>query len=107
MGNGATTDVKVPNPAYQALQRLRAEIQQAAPALRAALDRPAQDMGSGRVWVGPKADAFMQEVTGRKQRLATLVEALLADVDAELRATPQECTSQEASTYRYARRGNI
>ncbi len=97
-------DEKVPNPEYQALQRLKGRIQQAAPAMRAALDRPAKDMGSGRVWVGTTADAFGREVSGRKQRLGTLVQALLDGVDAELRATPQECTPEEADGYRRSRR---
>jgi uncharacterized protein YukE len=95
---------KVPNPEYQALQRLKGRIQQAAPAMRTALDRPARDMGGGRVWVGPTAEAFEREVSGRKQRLDRLVQALLDGVDAELRSTPQECTPEEADAYRRSRR---
>jgi hypothetical protein len=95
---------KVPNPEYQALQRLKGRIEQAAPAMRAALDRPARDMGGHKVWVGTVADGFTHEVVGRKQRLGTLVQGLLDAVDAELRATPQECTPEEADGYRLARR---
>ena len=95
---------KVPNPEYQALQRLKSRMEQAAPAMRAALDRPARDMGGGKTWVGPVADAFAHEVSGRKQRLGALVQGLVDAVDAELRATPQECTPEEADGYRRSRR---
>jgi hypothetical protein len=108
MGNGssttATTQTKVPNPRYQDLERLKARIERAAPALRGALDRPAQDMGSRKVWIGTTAEAFEREVSGRKQRLASAVQALLDGVEAELRATPRECTPEQASGYRRERR---
>jgi hypothetical protein len=108
MGNGAsttaTTQSKVPNPRYQDLERLKARIERAAPALRSALDRPAQDMGSRKVWIGTTAEAFEREVSGRKQRLASASQALLDGVEAELRATPRECTPEQASGYRHERR---
>jgi hypothetical protein len=99
-----TTQQQVPNPAYQDLEELRGRIVQAAPALRTALDRPAQDLGGGKVWTGTVADGFAQEVIGRKQRLGALVEGLLSAVDAKLAATPRECTQQEAANYRRYRR---
>jgi hypothetical protein len=105
-GSGATTtaQTKVPNPRYQELERLKARIENAAPALRTALDRPAQDMGGRQVWIGTTAEAFGREVSGRRQRLGTAVQALLDGVDAELRATPRECTPEEATAYRRERR---
>jgi hypothetical protein len=95
---------KVPNPEYQDLENLRNRIQRAAPLMRGALDTPAENMGGGRVWVGTTADAFSREVTGRKRRLDTLVQGILDAMDAELRATPRECTPEEADSYNRTRR---
>jgi uncharacterized protein YukE len=104
MSETAAADQKVANPAYLDLERLRGRIVQAAPALRGALDRPARDMSGGKVWTGPAASRFAHEVTGRSQRLGTLVERLISAIDAELRSTPRECTQQEAASYRRSRR---
>jgi hypothetical protein len=95
---------KVPNPKYQDLESLKGRVQSTAPAMREALDTPARDMGGGKVWVGTTADAFAGEVTGRKRRLSTLVQGILDEMDAELRATPRECTPEEAEGYRRSRR---
>lgn len=97
-------DDKVPNPKYQDLESLKGRIQQAAPAMRDALDTPARDMGGAKVWVGTTADAFAKEVTGRKSKLGTLVQGIVDAMDAELRSTPRECTPEEADAYRMSRR---
>ena len=97
-------DDKVPNPEYQDLERLRGRIEKAAPAMRSALDSAAQAMGGGKVWIGTTASAWGGEVSGRKQRLASRVQAILDEVDAELRATPRECTQDEADAYLRSRR---
>ena len=94
----------VPNPEYRDLLELRDQIKQAMPGIRSALDQPAADLGGGTVWTGPVAEAFSQEVTGRKQRLATLVATLLAGVEARLRTTPADCTRDEVTSYRRYRR---
>jgi hypothetical protein len=108
MGDTSTTtdpmQQKVTNPEYTDLENLRSRIATAAPGLKAALDKPAQDMGGGKVWTGPVADTFGQEVSGRKQRLSSLVESLTSAVDAKLRSTPKECTLQEATNYHRYRR---
>jgi hypothetical protein len=97
-------DDKVPNPEYQDLEHLRGRIEKAAPAMRSALDSAAQAMGSGKVWIGATAGAWGGEVSGRKQRLASRVQAILDEVDAELRSTPRECTQDEADAYLRSRR---
>jgi hypothetical protein len=52
------------------------------PALEAALDKGAQDMGGGKVWVGDTASTFQQEIEGRRKRLRELsgeLEGIVAD----------------------------
>ena len=98
------TERTVPNPAYLDLERLRARIAQVAPQLGEAFDGPARDLGGGKVWTGPAAEAFAAEVSGRQRRLGTLVHDLLAAVDARMRATPRLCSSQEAQSYLHLRR---
>jgi uncharacterized protein YukE len=102
-----TPEPTVVNPRYQDLQRLKTKIAQAAPEITAALDKPSSEFGGGKAWTGAAADAFTQEVTGRKKRLGQLASTLTSAIDAELRSTPEKCSPQEAASWRAIRRGNI
>ena len=67
-----------------------------------ALDRADVDMAGGKVWSGPAATTFHKELAGRKKRLEVLYRQLVAEVEAELRRTPETTTSSNA---RYQRSG--
>ncbi|MER5627588.1 hypothetical protein ABT061_41865 [Streptosporangium sp. NPDC002544] len=79
----------VPNPRRAELQRALARVRTHAAQLEAALDPPHTSFTGRAVWVGPTARAFATELAGRRSRLRTLVQRIVEDLEAELRATPE------------------
>ncbi|GAA2863357.1 hypothetical protein GCM10010517_22390 [Streptosporangium fragile] len=83
-------DGMVPNPRREELQRALAQVRAHAARLETALD-PAHASFTGKaVWVGPAARTFAEELTGRRNRLRTLVRRIVEELEAELRATPEK-----------------
>jgi hypothetical protein len=96
---------KVPNPFYAELQRLREQVSSAAPDITGALDDPTRNMVDGQAWRGTgPAEAFEQELTGRKSRLGTLVQEVLDQIDAKLATTEQMVPATVAHSYHNALR---
>ncbi|MGV9775474.1 hypothetical protein [Streptosporangium sp. NPDC003464] len=86
------------NPRREELLRALTRIRLHAAQLETALD-PAHASFTGKaVWVGPTARAFAEELTGRRNRLRTLVRRIVEDLEAELLATPEKV--DRASTAR-------
>lgn len=95
MGLGSESMV---NPRREELLRVLTRVQLHAAQLETALD-PAHASFTGKaVWVGPTARVFAEELTGRRNRLRTLVQRIVEDLEAELRATPEKV--DRASTAR-------
>ncbi|MEV4245432.1 hypothetical protein AB0J63_18725 [Streptosporangium canum] len=87
MGLGSESTV---NPRREELLRALTRVQLHAAQLETALD-PAHASFTGKaVWVGPTARAFAEELTGRRNRLRTLVQRIVEDLEAELRAIPEK-----------------
>ena len=95
----------VPNPFYAELQRLREQVSTAAPDITGALDDPTRNMVDGEAWTGTgPAEAFAQELTGRKSRLGTLVQDVLEQIDAKLANTDEMVPATVARSYQNALR---
>lgn len=95
----------VPNPFYAELQRLREQVSTAAPDITGALDDPTRNMVDGEAWRGTgPAEAFEAELTGRKSRLGTLVQAVLDQIDAKLATTDEMVPATVAHSYHNALR---
>ncbi|TDD58298.1 hypothetical protein E1263_19990 [Kribbella antibiotica] len=90
----------VANPERAALTRLRAEVVAAREGLATALDPAAKKMGDGKTWTGPTAAKnWAAELTGRKKNLGPWVDAVIAQIDAQLRTLPDKVTTSEARIF--------
>lgn len=77
-----------PNPRRQELERALAEIRERAAALETALDAPHRQFTGQPVWVGPVARRFAADLTERRKRLRAVANAVIAELEEELRSLP-------------------
>jgi hypothetical protein len=91
-------DDLVPNPKYRDLETALAAVRAHVHVLETALDRACARFGGQAVWVGPTARAFGEELNGRRSRMRTAVQHVLAELEAELRSTPRTVSRAAAST---------
>jgi 3-oxoacyl-ACP reductase-like protein len=90
----------VGNPAKAELTRLRGEVSAAREGIATALDAAAAKMGDGKTWTGPTAATnWASEVTGRKKSLPSWIDAVLQQIDAQLRSMPEKVTTTEARVF--------
>ncbi|MBO3744694.1 hypothetical protein J5X84_01345 [Streptosporangiaceae bacterium NEAU-GS5] len=80
----------MPNPRYEDLRHALMEVKARVAVLEAALDSPYQQFAGGQVWVGPAARSFGDELSSRRARLRATAQAIVADLEEELRATPRQ-----------------
>lgn len=91
------TDQMVDNPRRVWLQSLLNGISATCETMRPVLDRPASDVGGGKVWSGTKAASnFERDLSGRSRRVHTLVDGLRTTVEDALRAEPLQVTQAQA-----------
>jgi hypothetical protein len=84
----AIQDDLVPNPKYAELQQAVAMARERARAVETALDSGCALFGGQAVWVGPTARGFAQELNGRRARVRTAIQHVIAELEAELHGTP-------------------
>jgi hypothetical protein len=92
------TEPMVDNPRRRRLITLLGVVRAQAESLATALDKGAQDMGGGKVWIGTTGSAFQEEIEGRKQRLHQQVGKLEGIVNAAIASEPEKITASEART---------
>jgi hypothetical protein len=92
------TEPMVDNPRRRRLITLLGLVRAQAESLATALDKGAQDMGGGKVWIGITGSAFQEEIEGRKQRLHQQVGKLEGIVNAAIESEPEKITASEART---------
>ncbi|MEV8631948.1 hypothetical protein AB0395_09845 [Streptosporangium sp. NPDC051023] len=86
----------VPNPRRQVLEQTLAEVRARIAILEAALD-PAHGQFTGqKVWVGPKARTFAEDLNARRVRLRQAARALLDTLEEELRSAPEKVSPSAA-----------
>lgn len=91
------TDQMVDNPRRAWLQSLLNSISTTCETMRPVLDRPAADIGGGKVWSGSKAASdFEHDLSGRSRRVHTVVDGLSTTVENALRAEPFQVTQAQA-----------
>ncbi|MCT9929413.1 hypothetical protein N5079_04185 [Planotetraspora sp. A-T 1434] len=94
----ALNDDLVPNPRYRDLETALAAVRAHIHVLETALDPACAQFGGQAVWVGPTARAFGEELNGRRARVKTAAQHVLAELEAELRATPSKISRTAASS---------
>jgi hypothetical protein len=104
VGETTKTEPEVDNPIYTDLVRLRDYVRGLAGQLGGALNSSAAAMGSGKVWSGPTARRWDQELAGRKTRLSQAAANLEADVNEVLATVDPKIP---ASAARMIRKGLI
>ncbi|MFC4531748.1 hypothetical protein [Sphaerisporangium dianthi] len=91
-------DDLVPNPRHRdleaALDVVRAHVQ----VLERVLDPACATFGGQAVWVGPTARAFGEELNGRRARIKTAAQHVLAELEEELRTTPSRVSRTAAGS---------
>jgi hypothetical protein len=102
-GQQGQTEPMVANARHTALRQLLADVRAQVPALEAALDKGAKDMGSGQVWVGTTGSAFQQEIEGRRRRLRELAGQLEGIVSEALAREPERIPASLARARRMDR----
>lgn len=90
-------DDLVPNPRHQDLDAALAAVRAHVRVLETALDPACAQFGGHAVWVGPTARAFGEELNGRRARMKTAVQHILAELEAELRSTPSKVSRAAAA----------
>ncbi|MEU1730870.1 hypothetical protein [Streptosporangium sp. NPDC020145] len=83
----------VPNPRRQVLEQTLVEVRARIAILEAALD-PAHGQFTGqKVWTGPKARTFTEDLSARRTRLRQAARALLDTLEEECRSVPEKVPS--------------
>ncbi|GII54599.1 hypothetical protein Pth03_29880 [Planotetraspora thailandica] len=90
-------DDLVPNPRYQDLQTALTAVREHLHVLETALDQACATFAGNPVWVGPTARAFGEELHERRARIRTTAHRVLAELEAELRATPRTVAKSAAA----------
>ncbi|MER7134388.1 hypothetical protein [Streptosporangium saharense] len=86
----------VPNPRRQVLEQTLVEVRARIAVLEAALD-PAHGQFTGqKVWTGPKARTFAEDLSARRIRLRQAARALLDTLEDELHAVPEKVSPSAA-----------
>jgi hypothetical protein len=104
VGETTKTEPEVDNPIYTDLVRLRDYVRGLAGRIGGALDSSTAAMGGGKVWSGPTARGWDQELAGRKARLSQAAADLEADVNEVLATVDPKIP---ASAARMIRKGLI
>jgi len=90
----------VPNPLYRDLQKLLAEVKGAEQSLGSLLDKSTSSMQSEDVWIGPAARQWRDGgLAPNKARLRRLARAMVDDVAAKLKSTPDMVKPEVAQNY--------
>jgi hypothetical protein len=76
------------NPTYQALEKLKSDVNNDLPDVRSLLDSVAERMGDSTVWYGTQARDFSAELDGQKEKLGNRADDLPDDVQEQLNITP-------------------
>lgn len=97
----------VPNPRHAELKTLLVEAEERAHEVRIAYRPATGAMGSGKVWTGPTARRWRDELEERQHRLATLARRVSDAIEEELRRHPELVTEAEANIIRRQRSGRI
>lgn len=97
----------VPNPWHTILKRLLAEAEGSAHEVRLAYQPAVQAMRSGKVWTGPTATTWSDELEERHHRLATLARHVADAIEEELRRHPAMVTQAEADAIHRELAGRI
>jgi hypothetical protein len=95
----------VPNPLHQDLQKLLAQVKAGEHSLGSLLDQSVSRMQSDEVWIGPVARSWRDGgLIPNKAQLRRLARALVDDVEAKLRSTPDKVKPEVAQAYGRAQR---
>lgn len=105
VGVEETEVTQVPNPMVGALRDLRAEVTASRDSIESALDSTWRKMTDGSTWTGPTtAEAWTEEVAGRRSRLGPLMQQVIDDIDAQIQSLDEMVTTEEArATHNYLR----
>jgi hypothetical protein len=99
LGATAVSDL-VPNPLYRDLQKLLADAKAAEHSLGSLFDKSVSSMQSDDVWIGPAARQWRDGgLAPNRKRLRRLARALVDDVEAKLKSTPDMVKPEAAQTY--------
>jgi hypothetical protein len=90
----------VPNPLHVALQNTVRLVEPLVQAIDRDLGRPVEKFHSGKVWTGPAARLFDQQLAQLRSRVRTSGDRILADLHQALARTPRQVTEEEAKTIR-------
>jgi len=97
----------VPNPRHAELKTLLIEVAERAHEVRGAYQPASGAMGSGKVWTGPTARRWRDDLEDRHRRLATLARRVTDAIEEELRRHPELVTESEANLIRRQRSGRL
>jgi hypothetical protein len=87
----------VPNPLYQALSELYSQLEQDAPTMSNALKTAGQQLLGNQTWVGPAARGWGSQLEGYSRDCAAQVSGMLAEIQQQMQAIPQQVTQQQAT----------
>ncbi|WP_169808664.1 hypothetical protein [Microtetraspora niveoalba] len=100
-GTDGVPEEMVPNPRHEQLAALLKEAHSRSQEVGQAYQRVHASMQSGKVWTGPTAKKWTDEVAERHHRLARVVRQLLQAIEDELRRHPALVTRSQAELIRH------
>ncbi|MEV0614837.1 hypothetical protein AB0I81_16025 [Nonomuraea sp. NPDC050404] len=86
----------VPNPLREALQEALRRIEPLLHEMRDALDAPAKNFHTGRIWTGPVAKNFDGELDRHNGRVRHVSETILNDLRWQITRTAVEVSERQA-----------
>ncbi|GAA4194234.1 hypothetical protein GCM10022252_38410 [Streptosporangium oxazolinicum] len=90
----------VPNPLYQALGEALRTVEPLLDEVEKNIETPFQAFHSGKVWNGPAAKRFDEQLTHHRTRLRASGDKITSDLRQALARTPQKVTEEEAKVIR-------
>ncbi|MFF0573090.1 hypothetical protein [Streptosporangium saharense] len=90
----------VPNPFYDALVETLQMVEPLVREIESGVEAPFQAFHSGKVWTGPAAKRFDEQLVGNRERLRGSADRILADLRQTLASTPRQVSEEEATAIR-------
>ncbi|MEU4836286.1 hypothetical protein [Streptosporangium sp. NPDC023615] len=88
----------VPNPLHRALGETLRTVEPLLEEVEQTIETPFRAFHSGKVWNGPAAKRFEEQLTHHRTRVRSSGDKIVSDLRQALARTPQQVTEEEAKT---------
>jgi hypothetical protein len=90
----------VPHPLHAYLIDMQKKVRAVQVKLAGKLDRPSNNFAAGKVWAGPRARAWGQQLSAKRSSYNSELNKIYDELSAKLATTPAQCTVAEAEVWK-------